>query len=335
MQDRPLSHGRYHRPAVEPVAALLAAATGALVAWVVPVTAVVLVWPFLFFVPGWVVVRRVVPDLPMPGAVGAAIVVSVYASAHLVNLVARVAGFGRPAIIVSALSAGDRVHRAGPGASSMAGATRAPVPRRRRRGAGEPIGRPGSSPPSIALVVLVVLWSERLGAGTRRLGHRRLELERPAGPRGDRFEHRRRQLPARRPLLRRRAADVPLVRRLPRRRSPRPRPASTSSRSTSRTSALFAGVLALVVWALASRLTGDRRVATIATILVCAGGGLGWIRLVGDVIAGAGSPFDLVGQPRLVRQHLGRRLAVLQDRLDLRDRVPAASGDDPRVCRGW
>ena len=44
-------------------------------------------------------------------------------------------------------------------------------------------------------------------------------------------------------------------------------------------SALFAAVLALVVWALARRLTGDRRVATIATILVVAGGGLGWIRL--------------------------------------------------------
>ena len=60
------------------------------------------------------------------------------------------------------------------------------------------------------------------------------------------------------------------------------------------TSALFAGVLALVVWALAAELTGDRRVATIATILVCAGGGLGWIRLVGDVVAGAGSPLDLL-----------------------------------------
>ena len=53
-------------------------------------------------------------------------------------------------------------------------------------------------------------------------------------------------------------------------------------------SALLAGVLALVVWALAERLTGDRRLATIATILVVAGGGLGWIRLIGDVVAGVG-----------------------------------------------
>src|SRR4029453_16280052 len=48
-------------------------------------------------------------------------------------------------------------------------------------------------------------------------------------------------------------------------------------------SALFAAVLALVVWALALRVTGDRRVASIATILVVFGSGLGWIRLVGDV----------------------------------------------------
>ena len=59
-------------------------------------------------------------------------------------------------------------------------------------------------------------------------------------------------------------------------------------------SALMAGVLALAVWALACRLTGERRVATIATILVVAGGGLGWIRLIGDAAAG-GNPLDLLG----------------------------------------
>ena len=40
--------------------------------------AVVLVWPILFFVPGWVVVRRVAPNLPAPGAVGVAIVTSTF-----------------------------------------------------------------------------------------------------------------------------------------------------------------------------------------------------------------------------------------------------------------
>ncbi len=62
------------------------------------------------------------------------------------------------------------------------------------------------------------------------------------------------------------------------------------------TSALFAGVLALVVWALALRLTGDRRVALVATILVCLGGGMGWIRLVLDLVGGQGDIGTLITQ---------------------------------------
>jgi hypothetical protein len=58
------------------------------------------------------------------------------------------------------------------------------------------------------------------------------------------------------------------------------------------TSALFAGVMALLTWTLALRLTGQRRVAIIATILVCLGGGMGWLRLLGDLIAG-GAEADL------------------------------------------
>ena len=82
---------------------LVAIGVGALIAWALPVTAIVLVWPILFFVPGWVVIRRVAPALPNPGAVGGAIVASTYFSAHLVNVVARVGGFGRESIIVSAV----------------------------------------------------------------------------------------------------------------------------------------------------------------------------------------------------------------------------------------
>src|SRR4029079_17086107 len=111
----------YHRPAVEPpaddgagagtsppsvmaigVAALLIVG-GAIVAWLVPRASLVLVWPMLFFIPGWVVVRRVVPNVRVAGAVGVAVVTSTYASAHLVNVVARATGFGREAIIVSAV----------------------------------------------------------------------------------------------------------------------------------------------------------------------------------------------------------------------------------------
>ncbi len=51
-------------------------------------------------------------------------------------------------------------------------------------------------------------------------------------------------------------------------------------------SALLAGALALVTWGLALVLTGSRRVAVIAAILVCVGGGMGWLRLGADVLAG-------------------------------------------------
>ena len=105
MEDRPLGHGRYHHPAVEPPADDGAVAdprptplspAGAVAlrpghprlrpAHVAsPLLAIATVWPILFFVPGWVVIRRIVPDLPVPGVIGAAIVTSVYVSSHLVN----------------------------------------------------------------------------------------------------------------------------------------------------------------------------------------------------------------------------------------------------------
>ena len=87
------------------------------------------------------------------------------------------------------------------------------------------------------------------------------------------------------------------------------------------TSALFAGVLALVVWALALRLTGDRRVALIATILVCIGGGMGWIRLVLRCRRRRRATSVALDHPAPVRQQLGGRVAVLPDRVGARHRL--------------
>ena len=129
-----------------------------------PPTAVVLVWPILFFVPGWVVIRRVVPDLPLPGAVGAAFVTSVYVSAHLVNVVARVGGFGRGSIIVSAvlLALGSRRRRSG---SVIGGWRRSTRPTRAGIVAALRADRPAwIIAAATGLVVLVVLggngWSK-------------------------------------------------------------------------------------------------------------------------------------------------------------------------------
>ena len=267
---------------------------GAVVAWLVPASAIVLVWPILFFVPGWVVIRRVVPDLPMPGAVGAAIVTSVYVSAHLVNVVARVTGFGREAIILSAVLLV---------AASMVVATvrhrwLAPLPRPTAAGTWRALR--GDAPAWIVaaaagLAVLVVLmangWHQTpdgwVAGGwnwSDLLVHVSIGSSIAAG-----------NFPPEVPYF----AGVPLTYHWF---------ADFDGAITSTvanvdligvyfaTSALFAAVLALVVWALAVRLTGVRRLATIAAILVCFGGGLGWIRLVGDLIAGDGSLVALVSR---------------------------------------
>ncbi len=271
---------------------LAAIGLGAILAWQFPAAAIVLVWPILFVVPGWVVIRRVVPDLPMPGAVGGAIVISVYASAHLVNVVARVAGFGRASIIVSAIllavaagtAAGLRPGWLAPFRwPSVAGVGRA---WRADRPAWIVAG-------SVGAVVLIVLLGNgwRLGPDgwvtggwnwSDLLVHVAIGSSIAAGN----FPP---QVPyvVGEPLTYHWFADF--------------HGAITATAAGADiipvyflTSGLFAAVLALVTWALALRLTSDRRVATIATILVCVGGGLGWIRLVGDLMAGNGGILDLV-----------------------------------------
>ena len=299
--DEPIAHAGRGDAATEPppspgalLAAVVVIVAAAWIAWLVPPTAVILVWPVLFFVPGWVVVRRVVPGLPLPGAVGAAFVTSVYVSAHLVNVVARVGGFGRGSIIVSAvlLAVGSLVvvalrHRwlaplARPTRAGVAATLRADLPA-------------WIIAAATGLVVLFVLgvngWAKTpdgwVSGGwnwSDLLVHVAIGSSISAG-----------NFPPEVPYF----AGVPLTYHWF---------ADFHGAIASTvagfeiipvyfaTSALFAGVLALVVWALSLRLTGDRRVASIATILVVAGGGLGWIRLVGDLIAGAGDALDLVSR---------------------------------------
>ncbi|HSW43838.1 MAG TPA: hypothetical protein VLM76_15175, partial [Patescibacteria group bacterium] len=114
----PVSLGRIAPPAaiVEPprrpssVVVLLAA--GAIVAalalaWVLPSVAVVVTWPLIFVVPGWLLVARAVPRLGVAGRLGVGVVVSTFVAAHLANVAGLVAGnFDRPvAFAVAALLA--------------------------------------------------------------------------------------------------------------------------------------------------------------------------------------------------------------------------------------
>jgi hypothetical protein len=263
-----------------------------LIAWALPLASLILVWPILFVVPGWVVVRRVAPDLSPPGSVGVAVVASTYVSAHLVDVVARVTGFGRPAVVLSAIvlalfSLGFvavRIRWLAPFARpTLAGVDHA---RTAYRSAWLVAGVTG-------LVVYLVLatngWAESAQgwvAGGWNWSDLLVHVSIGASIAAGNFPP---EVPyfAGEPLTYHWFADF--------------HGAIASSVAGVDligtyfiSSALFAAVLGLLVWALAWRLTGRRRVAAIAAILVCFGGGLGWIRLVGDLLAGMGDPATLV-----------------------------------------
>jgi hypothetical protein len=273
---------------------VLAAAGGVALAYAAPLAGIVLVWPILFAVPGWVIVRRVAPDLPPPGQVGVAVVASVFLSAHAVDVVARVGGFGRPSILATTLLlvVGTVVVAVvrHPWLTPLARPTAAGVRSTIRSDAAAWLIAAAFG----ALVAIVLFsngwrgtldgqvsggwnWSDLLvhvaiGAS---IVHGNFPPEVPyfAGA----------------PLTYHWFADF--------------HGAITSSvagvdliAAYFGTSALFASVMALLVWSLAQRLTGDRRVAAIATLLACLGGGMGWLRLVGDALAGNPDLLGLITQ---------------------------------------
>jgi len=253
---------------------------------------IILLGPLLFFVSGWVLVRRFAPGLPVPGQIGVAVVASVFVSAHVVNVVATVAGFGQASILVAL------------GCLAIGTAALAIVPSRHLA----PLTRPTLGgvrstlrddagawivAATMGLVVFVVLggngWNQTVEgwvSGGWNWSDLLVHVAIGSSISNGNFPP---DVPyfAGQPLAYHWFADFhgAIV-------------ATAAGFDVIPvyfvTSALFAGVLALVVWALAFQLTGDRRVALIATILVSAGGGLGWIRLVGDVVAGAGGVLDLI-----------------------------------------
>jgi hypothetical protein len=272
----------------------IAVAIGAVLTWFVPPVGVLLAWPFLFVVPGWVLVTRVVPHLPTPGRVGLAIVLSVYLSAHLVNVVARAGGFDRLAVLVSiallvlATVVLLRVRH------PWLAAPRAPQVARIRASLVEDRGAWIVSG-AIGLTILAILgtngwrqtdvgvisggwnWSDLLvhvSIGSS-IQHGNFPPEVPYFSGVPLTYHWFADFHG---AIAATIADLDIV------------------QVYFLTSALFAAVLALLVWTLAFCLTRRRSVATIATILVCFTGGMGWLRLIGDLIAGGSSVVDLVTQ---------------------------------------
>ncbi|MFP5342012.1 MAG: hypothetical protein ACLGIJ_03665 [Candidatus Limnocylindria bacterium] len=290
------------RTRIEPLAgngavvAILAVTAGVVLTWIVPPLAIILVWPWLFAVPGWILVRRIAPDLPRAGVAGVGIVTSVYLAAHLVAVLGRIDGVGRPAVLLAAgllvLLTALVARARHPWLADWAAPAVRDLPRA-VAGAVRADLAAWLIAAAVTLAVGVVLglnawretpdgfvsggwnWSDFLVhvAIGNSIVHGNFPPQVPylAGePLGYHWfaDFHGATLAT--------VADVSII------------PVFLAS------SAIMAGCLALVVWSLALVLTRARRVATIATILVCAGGGMGWLRLIGDVIAGGASVPELV-----------------------------------------
>jgi hypothetical protein len=280
VRDRPLE-----------VAAVAAIAFA--VAWFAPPVAALVAWPFLFVVPGWLLVARAAPRLGVAGRLGVGIVVSTFAAAHLANIVGLATGeFGRAVALATAgLLAGASLVLA---AVPLPGLAPPPEldPRmalaaaRRER---VPIGLGVLATLLVGGILAANAWREIpvgwVSGGWNwsdllvhvAIGQSIVEGNFPP------------QVPyfAGVPLTYHWFADfhgaiaASLV-------GLHVIPVFVTS------SGLLAGALALVAWELARQLTGSRRAATIATLLIFLGGGMGWIRLVLDVNSGAGSAWDLI-----------------------------------------
>jgi len=262
-------------------------------AWFAPPVAVLVTWPFLFVVPGWLLVARVVPRLGPAGRLGVGIVASTFVAAHLANVVGLAAGgFDRPvAFTTAALLAGVSLLLAGAPIPGLA-----PPPSLDPRRAAAALRR---EPAPFALAVLAVVgiggilavnaWREIPGGWVSGgwnwsdfLVHVAIGQSIVEG-----------NFPPQVPYF----AGVPLAYHW----------FADFHGAISATvvgshvipvfvvsSAIMAGALALVAWELARRLVGSRRAATITTLLVLLAGGMGWLRLVLDLGAGEGTPWDLV-----------------------------------------
>jgi hypothetical protein len=282
-----------------PVTQLVAAALGALaiggllaLAWLTPAVAIPVVWPLLFLVPGWVVVAFVKPRIGVSGRLGLAVVLSVAISAHLVYYLSLLGGYRRETVFVAAavLAAPLPVAawRGGPGAvgrqlhAALQGA-------RRERGA---LVFALAAAGLVGGVLWASLWHMTPGgvaAGGSNWSDLGVHLSIAQSLNAGNFPP---QVPyfAGAPLIYHWFADFH---------------AAIAAKAAGIfsvpafvvSSAILTAALALLVHGLARTLLhGPRahRVALLAAVLVVLGGGLGWIRLVGDLYTGVGDPLTLI-----------------------------------------
>jgi hypothetical protein len=266
-------------------------------AWFVPPRATVVAWPLLLVLPGWAIVARLQPRIDTAGRIGLAVVGSVVLSTHLVYWLGIAAGYGRSTIFVALAVLA---------ALSVALLARAPAGHLRL---------PRSTWPAFAVsAVAMVVVGGTLGTGLWRVTEAgvtsggsnwsdlgvHLSIAQSLNSGGN--------FPPEVPYF----AGEPLVYHWF---------ADFGAAILAEAAGVFAipamilqstvltGALVLLVHSLARRLLRDsraRRAATIAALLAVLAGGLGWIRLIGDMTvdpAAANAPAAAGDLVELVRQN--------------------------------
>ena len=273
------------------VAAALAAA------WFVPTLAPLLVWPLFLVVPGWGIIAELRPRIDGAGRLGLAVVLSMVLGTHLVYWLSHlVGGYGRPAVFVAALLLA------------------APIPVAAWRGSRPPAPDAlRASKAALAVAAVAALFvGVTLGVGIWRvtpegvasggsnwsdLGvHLSITETLNAGA----------NFPPEVPYF----AGVPLTYHWF---------ADFHTAILANAAQLFSvpvmviqsavltGALALLVHSLARRLVGGRfarRAALIGTGLVIFGGGLGYVRFIGDLGATPFGPLELISRTSYDNQWL-------------------------------
>jgi hypothetical protein len=277
--------------AASAMAALLAAAL--LAAWLWPGVAVISVWPFLFLVPGWMLVAWMRPRIAATGRLGLAVVLSVAISAHLVYWASMaLGGYDRTVIfaVATLLAAPLPVIAWRSGIARFGQEARAAATAMRRNAV--PIAVAAVAAAFVGLVLDSGLWhptADGVSAGGSNWSDLGVHLSIAQSLNAGNFPP---QVPyfAGAPLvyhwfsdfhaaIAAQAAGMFAI------------PAFVAS------SAILTAALALLVHGLARLLLPGnraRRVALLAVLLVIFGGGLGWVRFVADVVTGVGDPVTLI-----------------------------------------
>ena len=267
------------------------------VAWMVPIVAVAVVWPALLVLPGWAMLVRLGPRLGLAGRLGLAVVLSIAVSTHLVYWASLALGGYRRAIVfaVAALLLGLVLALARP--------WRDPVHLPRLRTACGALAVAALAMLTVGVTLGAGIWRTTAagvtsgGSNWSDLGvHLSIAETLNAGA----------NFPPEVPYF----AGAPLTYHWF---------ADFHAAILASAAGLFsvpgmvvqstllAGALALLVHALARHLVRSRsarRLALLASVIAVFGGGMGYVRFVADLGAGAGDPLELVARTSYDNQWL-------------------------------